>query len=339
MTLGVGSRIEARAAAPGPATPVTVASLGGTGPMDWWRLGSEWGTPTAPPSRTPGRDATRRSPVAASAGLTTSEPGITFPSASSSPGTAGTARSGRQATDRATDRASTEGSPTDGSRAADAPAVPPTSDPPTNDPPSTDPPTTASEAAGAATTSPPRPAGQSATPEDPPSFEPNAPTPAPPVAPTGQTAGRGTPEERGGALLGSLGIDVASLIPGWSLRFLGADPGYRGSTFPGERRIEIYVRDDLTDLEVSHTIAHEVAHAIDVDRLDEAGRARWLRARGLVGLSWWAPSGVSDYGVGSGDFAESVAWVITGGGEWNSTVGAPPTAAQQRRLAELTPLG
>jgi hypothetical protein len=136
-------------------------------------------------------------------------------------------------------------------------------------------------------------------------------------------------------VLSSLGVDVRALVPGWTIRFQGNDPGYRGSTFPHERVIEIYVRDDLSDGQIAHTLLHEVGHALDVDRLSDDGRQRWLAQRGRSGFAWWARSGVSDYAVGSGDLAESFSFTLQGGGEWNSLLGPPPSPADQAVLREL----
>lgn len=286
VTLGIGSRVEARAAALA-ASPIGARIASGpsvpfsTAPGDAWEPGVD---PVAVVRTTLTDGASPPATV-----LVTAAPEIGIP--------------------LDTTRVSTATVPTTlvpPFPTPTIPAVPPATVPPATVPPATVPPATVPPTAVLTTT-----------------------TWTPP--PTTQPG----PEVRGQAVLASLSVNVLSLIPGWTLEFLGEDPGYRGSTFPGERRIEIYVRNDLTDAQLAHTIAHEVGHAMDIDQMDDASRVDWITARGRPGLAWWAPSGVSDYSVGSGDLAESVAWTLTDGGEWNSTVSGPPGSNQQRLLRNL----
>ena len=118
------------------------------------------------------------------------------------------------------------------------------------------------------------------------------------------------------------------------MKFLPADDGYRGSVFPASRTAEIYVSDLYSDADLRHTLAHEAGHTLDVDLLDDDTRAGWIAQRGL-NASWWAEGTVHDYASGSGDFAESVAWVFAGRTEWNGMLAGPPSEADVATLLAL----
>jgi hypothetical protein len=134
-------------------------------------------------------------------------------------------------------------------------------------------------------------------------------------------------------------FDWRSVLAGWQVRFLPGRKGLRGSTFPDARVIEVYVRssDDVAGL--SHVIAHEMGHAVDVSRLGDVQRAAWKAARGADPAAPWFPAGdgVSDYASPAGDWAESFARWQTGVG-WYSQVGPPPNAVQTALMASLAGL-
>lgn len=131
--------------------------------------------------------------------------------------------------------------------------------------------------------------------------------------------------------------DWVTALPGWELRLLDDRPGYRGTTFPYERVVEVYVRDGDTPAVLAHVIAHELGHAVDVALLDDGGRARWAAARGhRPGTPWWVSAGSNDFASGAGDFAEAFAWWQTPGGHWHSRLGPPPSPLQQGVLGELS---
>jgi hypothetical protein len=120
----------------------------------------------------------------------------------------------------------------------------------------------------------------------------------------------------------------------WTIEFVPGRSGYLGATWSAERRIEIYVRDDQSDAELAFTLAHELGHAVDLTFLDSVDRQRWLAARGIDDVPWWTASGMSDYAVGAGDFAEAFAvWQV--GGVGLSTAAGQPNAQQLQVLAEL----
>ena len=117
-------------------------------------------------------------------------------------------------------------------------------------------------------------------------------------------------------------------LPGWRIEFVGARPGYRGSTFPNDRLMQIYVRPDESVEELAHVTAHEMGHAVDVTYLDQAERASFNVERGRSPDStWWVANGADDFSSGAGDWAECFAWSQMQSGPWYSRLGNPPDAA------------
>lgn len=166
-----------------------------------------------------------------------------------------------------------------------------------------------------------------------------APSPPPPPADAGRAVeALRSPRARTVAAeaLARIRYDWRTFLPGWQLRFLPGRAGYRGSTFPQRRVIEVYVRDGDDPDGLSHVIAHEIGHAVDVTLLDDGERAAWRAARGITPEAPWFPgaSGAADYSTGAGDFAESFARWQTGVG-WYSRLGPPPTPIQTGLLARL----
>ena len=130
-------------------------------------------------------------------------------------------------------------------------------------------------------------------------------------------------------VLAAIPLRWESLLAGWTIRFNGPRKGYRGSTFPKDKRIEIYIRAGEQIDELIHITAHEMGHAIDVTYLDDAERNQFAVARGRSGgSSWWVASGADDFASGAGDWAESFAWMQMAHGPWFSRLGPPPSPAQ-----------
>lgn len=137
-------------------------------------------------------------------------------------------------------------------------------------------------------------------------------------------------------VLERISFDWRRRLPGWQIVFRPNRVGYRGSTFPDERRIEIYLRDDLTLEDLVHVTAHELGHAVDVELLDDADRLRWNEARGRGPTKqWWVSSGADDFSSGAGDWAESFAWSQQSFGTWYSRIAAPPDDEQLMLLNHL----
>ncbi|UDY37032.1 hypothetical protein [Dermatobacter hominis] len=140
--------------------------------------------------------------------------------------------------------------------------------------------------------------------------------------------------------LGLLRFDWRAILPGWQIRFLPGRSGIRGATFPDRQVIEIYVRSSDGPDELAHVVAHELGHAVDVSRLDDADRQVWRATRGIPAGAAWFPSGsgAPDYSTPAGDWAESFAHWQVGSG-WFSKLGPPPDTAQVAVLVRLAGLG
>ena len=139
--------------------------------------------------------------------------------------------------------------------------------------------------------------------------------------------------------LGRIRFNWKAALPGWQIRFLPGRAGLRGSTFPDQQVIEVYVRSSDRPDGLSHVIAHEMGHAVDVSRLGPVQHELWMRARGIPDTVPWFPgsSGARDYATGAGDWAESFASWQTGVG-WYSELGPPPDALQVALMAQLAGL-
>lgn len=125
-------------------------------------------------------------------------------------------------------------------------------------------------------------------------------------------------------------------LPGWRIEFLPPREGFRGSTFPRRKVIEIYRRDDLTFDDYVHTTAHELGHAVDVTLLDDEDHELWNVVRGRdAGADWWVASGADDFASGAGDWAECFAWSQHPQGRWYSELGLPPTADELAAMAAI----
>lgn len=125
-------------------------------------------------------------------------------------------------------------------------------------------------------------------------------------------------------------------LPGWRIEFLPERKGYRGSTFPADKLIQIYLRPDLTTADYVHVVAHEIGHAIDVTLLDEEDHQLWNLARGReFDADWWVASGADDFSSGAGDWAECFAWSQYPKGRFYSEVGPAPSREQQEIMAVL----
>jgi len=125
---------------------------------------------------------------------------------------------------------------------------------------------------------------------------------------------------------------------GFFIDFLPARQGLLGFTSYADRRIEVYVRPCSleSDLVLTHTIAHEIGHAVDFTVGDPGRRARWQQGRGIpASTPWYGCSACSDYHTPAGDFAETFAYWQVGPAGYRSTMAGPPTAAQLRALDAL----
>lgn len=138
--------------------------------------------------------------------------------------------------------------------------------------------------------------------------------------------------QRGQALLARVPYNPASI--GYTVEFLPAKPGYRGLTWAGSRRIEIFVGDDISDNHLAHVIAHEIGHAIDIVKNSTEDRQAWRAARGMAPeAEWWPSARATDFASPAGDFAECFAvWAV---GSWSSRSTFGSCSGTESLLAEL----
>ena len=130
---------------------------------------------------------------------------------------------------------------------------------------------------------------------------------------------------------------IEVLIPGWTVTYLPERAGYRGLTFHETKAIEVYVQNNDTAESLAEIVAHEVGHAVDISRLNNADRLAWLDERGIQDHAWWPATAAPDFQFGAGDFAEAFAvWAV--GDQSNSEIAGQPTAAQLQVLEALTGL-
>ncbi len=136
--------------------------------------------------------------------------------------------------------------------------------------------------------------------------------------------------------MGRLFYDWRGQLPGWTVTFLPGRSGLLGGTYPAQKAIEIYVRDDASVGFVAHVLAHEMGHAVDVSLNTTEDRNAWLDARGFsLNTGWFVGDGQTDFSSGAGDFAESFAAWQLGPSDFRSTLSGPPNGAQLETIAAL----
>ncbi len=156
------------------------------------------------------------------------------------------------------------------------------------------------------------------------------------LAPTPtSTAVPSTPTAVAEAALAQITYPWQARLPEWQLEFHEGRNGVLGYTWSTEQRIEIFVRDGQSVQFLSHVIAHELGHAVDIELNSPDDRREWQASRGISGLSWWAESGMSDFATGAGDWAESFAAWQVGDQHFRSQLGGVPEPEQMALLAEL----
>ncbi len=126
-------------------------------------------------------------------------------------------------------------------------------------------------------------------------------------------------------------------LPGWQITFLPARHGVRGLTFPGQRRIEIYVRGSDTPSSLAWVVGHELGHAVDVTHLSDSERSQWSIARLMpTGTRWYpAEAAATDSGTAAGDFAEVFAFAVGPSARWPGPVRTVPTASHLSLLMRV----
>lgn len=125
-------------------------------------------------------------------------------------------------------------------------------------------------------------------------------------------------------------VDIPATIPGWTIVWSDTSPGATAMTYAETRTIIMSNRDLGPDpARRARVLGHEIGHAIDFSRLDDAVRRQWMDLRALSG-PWFGCWGCTDFGTPAGDWAEAVGHTVTGGlGPWRSQLGPPPDATAQ----------
>ncbi len=104
-------------------------------------------------------------------------------------------------------------------------------------------------------------------------------------------------------------------------------PGVRAEHDARRRTITLYVNPLDAPHRVAHDLAHELGHAWDAERLEDADRREYLRIRGAPGAPWWPAAPGDDYASGAGDFAEVFARCHAASPEFRSRLAPIPADA------------
>lgn len=123
---------------------------------------------------------------------------------------------------------------------------------------------------------------------------------------------------------------------GYEIVFLGPRTGYRAMTISDRKRIEVYVRpgDELELL--AFDLAHEIAHAFDLERNNGSRRNRWREMRGISeSVPWFGCNRCPDYQTPAGDFAETFALLLLGPENYHSRIALAPTPEEIPDLADF----
>jgi hypothetical protein len=150
---------------------------------------------------------------------------------------------------------------------------------------------------------------------------------AQPVAPSGS----GSPEAR----VGQQALRLVSFDPGqigYHVAFRAGRRDIRAQIDSDHRSITIYVSPGDALHRVAHDVAHELGHAYDARYLSPQARGRYLQLRGRASSTWfpgfraadYTSVALSDYGTGSGDFAEVFALCHSPSPEFRSTLAPVP---------------
>lgn len=143
-----------------------------------------------------------------------------------------------------------------------------------------------------------------------------------------------TPQTVGAQAEALLPFDWNQVLPGWTITYKESNSEFRGLTYPYNKSIELFVRDNDTSESLAGILAHEIGHAIDVTHLNDAQREDWSETRSIESSQWWPDAYASDFETGAGDFAESFAyWAVQDPS--SSKIAHTPTSSQLEALETL----
>lgn len=147
-------------------------------------------------------------------------------------------------------------------------------------------------------------------------------------------SGPRTPQSVGAQAEALLPFDWNDVLPGWTITYNESNTEFRGLTYPYDKSIDLFVRDNDTPESLAGILAHEVGHAIDVTHLNDAQRQEWSETRSIENSQWWPDAYASDFETGAGDFAESFAfWAVQDPS--SSKIAHTPTTSQLVALESL----
>lgn len=129
-----------------------------------------------------------------------------------------------------------------------------------------------------------------------------------------------------------INYDFRGELGDWQFTFADENPDFLGVTMSEIKTVTIHVQPDATAEAVAAVLMHEVGHVLDLERLDDRQRARWIELRDMP-ATWWPGNGLSDFAVGAGDFAEAVSALTTGSP--SSSVYGEFTEEQLRFVADV----
>ena len=86
---------------------------------------------------------------------------------------------------------------------------------------------------------------------------------------------------------------------------------------------------------MTHVVAHEIGHAVDVTFNSVDDRERWVGARSLGTVPWWPQERGADFATERATSPRASPPGRSGRAGFRSELGDPPSPSEQALLAEL----